>query len=89
VNAGANWKLREAREHFDEVIQEALTHGPQTIELDGGREVVLALRDNAANGESKPPVPHLAKLFLNSPLKGLELEFPRMNAEMRPVDFGE
>lgn len=36
------WQLQEAKNHFSEVVDEALTHGPQTVTRHG-REVVVVL----------------------------------------------
>jgi prevent-host-death family protein len=36
----AQWQLQEAKNRFSEVVDEALTHGPQTITRHG-REVVV------------------------------------------------
>ena len=37
-----SWQLQEAKNHFSEVVDEALTHGPQTVTRHG-REVVVIL----------------------------------------------
>ena len=37
-----SWQLQEAKNHFSEVVEEALTHGPQTVTRHG-REVVVVL----------------------------------------------
>ncbi len=36
------WQVQEASQHFDEVIQRALEHGPQTVS-DHGDEVVVVV----------------------------------------------
>lgn len=37
-----SWQLQEAKNRFSEVVDEALTHGPQTVTRHG-REVVVVL----------------------------------------------
>ena len=37
-----SWQLQEAKNRFSEVVEEALTHGPQTVTRHG-REVVVVL----------------------------------------------
>jgi antitoxin Phd len=37
-----SWQLQEAKNRFSEVVDEALTHGPQTVTRHG-REVVVIL----------------------------------------------
>lgn len=37
-----SWQLQEAKNHFSKVVEEALTHGPQTVTRHG-REVVVVL----------------------------------------------
>ena len=37
-----SWQLQDAKNHFSEVVEEALTHGPQTVTRHG-REVVVVL----------------------------------------------
>lgn len=37
-----SWQLEDAKDRFSELVEAALTHGPQTVTRDG-REVVIVL----------------------------------------------
>jgi antitoxin Phd len=69
------WQLQEAKNKFSEVVQEAITHGPQVI-TKRGVEAVIVL----AYPEYRKLVLHQKKLsdfFRESPLGEVELDLTR------------
>ncbi len=48
-----SWQLQEAKNRFSEVVEEALTHGPQTVTRHG-REVVVVLSMEEYRRMQKP-----------------------------------
>jgi len=48
-----SWQLQEAKNRFSEVVEEALTHGPQTVTRHG-REVVVVLAMEEYRRMQKP-----------------------------------
>ncbi len=93
MKTDAGWTLKEARKHLDEVISDALEHGPQTIVVDGRRVVVVAATDYPTQGTppeaESDPGRHIVDLLNESPLKGLNIEFDRDSDPVREVDLGD
>ena len=82
-----SWQLQEAKNRFSEVVEEALTHGPQTVTRHG-REVVVVLSIEEYK-RMKQPQKNLFQFFQESPLYGLELDITRSRELPRDIDLGE
>lgn len=82
-----SWQLQEAKNRFSEVVEEALTHGPQTVTRHG-REVVVILSMEEYK-RMKQPEKNLFKFFQESPLYGLDLDMTRSKELPREIDLGE
>jgi antitoxin Phd len=69
------WQLQDAKNHFSELVDRALTDGPQTVTRHGEPVVVVvpyaAFRRRAVRGGS------LVEFFARSPLRGVELDLTR------------
>ncbi|MFM9912752.1 MAG: type II toxin-antitoxin system Phd/YefM family antitoxin [Methylophilaceae bacterium] len=83
----AIWQLQEAKNRFSEVVEEALTHGPQTVTRHG-REVVVVLSMEEYK-RIKQPQKNLFQFFQDSPLYGLELDLTRSKELPRDIDLSE
>ena len=71
-----SWTFEEARTHLSQVLDQALTHGAQTITRNGRTEAVLV---SAEEWERKAVRPgNLADFFAASPLRGSELAVERL-----------
>lgn len=82
-----SWQLQEAKNRFSEVVDEALTHGPQTVTRHG-REVVVVLSIEEYR-RMKQPQKNLFQFFQESPLYGLDLDLTRSKELPRDIDLGE
>jgi len=80
-----SWQLQEAKNHFSEVVDEALTHGPQTVTRHG-REVVVVLSVEEYK-RIKQPQKNLFQFFQESPLYGVDLDLTRSKELPRDIDF--
>ena len=81
------WQLQEAKNRFSEVVDEALTHGPQTVTRHG-REVVVVMSIEEYK-RIKQPQKNLFQFFQDSPLYGVELDITRSKELPRDIDFGD
>lgn len=81
-----SWQLQEAKNRFSKVVDEALTHGPQTVTRHG-REVVVVLSVEEYK-RIKQPQKNLFQFFQESPLYGVDLDLTRSKELPRDIDFG-
>jgi prevent-host-death family protein len=82
----ANWGVAEAKAKFSEVVEQALTEGPQEITRNGRQAVTVIA--TAELQRLKKPKQSLAEFLLNSPLRGSGLKIPkRTKWKARPVKF--
>lgn len=78
-----SWKLAEAKNKFSEVVQKALTDGPQKIQRRNDAIFVVSEEDYKKLSGEKPG---FKDLLLSMPdTEGLNLE--RDNTSMRDVDL--
>jgi antitoxin Phd len=69
------WQLQEAKNKLSEVVEEALHHGPQVISRRGAEvAVVLSFEEYLTLKKSRT---NLAQFFLESPLRGSNLDLKR------------
>jgi prevent-host-death family protein len=70
----ANWQLQEAKNKFSEVVNRALSFGPQFVTRHG-KETVVVLSVTEYR-KLAAPAEDLATFFANSPLRdsGIDLE---------------
>ena len=83
----AVWQVQQAKNHFSEVIDRALSEGPQTVTRHG-KPVVRVV---AVEEETQPPADDgfLAFLLSMPKIEGGLPEMPRDPGEGRPPMFGE
>jgi prevent-host-death family protein len=73
------WTVAEAKAKFSEVIDRAVSEGPQTITRKGRRAAVLV---GAEEWERKTTrVGNLAEFFASSPLRGSGLKVSRLKQQ--------
>lgn len=77
------WSFHSAEKHFDEVVDRALTEGPQFISH-RGRQVVVLARNEFIN--MKTPPLSLLQFFRRSPLVGVRLDVRRDRSPIRRLD---
>jgi prevent-host-death family protein len=81
----SSWQLQEAKNRFSEVVDEALTHGPQTVTRHG-REVVVILAAEEYR-RMKQPANSLFDFFQKSPLAEVELDLTRNKELPRDIEL--
>lgn len=82
----ASWAVAEAKARFSEVVEQALSEGPQEITRNGKQAVtVIATKELE---KLRRPKQSLAEFLLNSPLRGSGLTLPKRGRwKTRPVKF--
>lgn len=69
------WQIQEAKNKLSEVVEEAIHHGPQVISRRGAEvAVVLSYEEYRTLKKSRT---NLAQFFLESPLRGSNLDLER------------
>jgi prevent-host-death family protein len=69
------WQIQEAKNKLSEVVEEAIQHGPQVISRRGTEvAVVLSYEEYRTLKKSRT---NLAQFFLESPLRGSNLDLER------------
>lgn len=78
-----SWTVAEAKAKFSEVIDRALSKGPQTITRKGRTAVVIV---GAEEWERKTKrIGNLAEFFASSPLRGSGLRIRRLTDRARKI----
>lgn len=72
---GEEWGIAEAKARFSEMIDRALSDGPQTITRNGRRTVIVVSADEWARRGRRQG--SLADFFASSPLRGSDLRIER------------
>lgn len=79
------WQLQEAKSHFSQVVNEALSHGPQKITRHGEEVVVvLSLKEFQKMTRRKGDI---VNFFSKSPLADIDIEFTRSKEGARDMDL--
>ncbi len=92
-----NWAATEAKAKFSEMLDRAESEGPQVVRRRKREFVVLTreqlseLKIKRSHSRKQPEAPSsrrtLAEFFRNSPLRGLEADFERIDLSPRHVKF--
>ena len=77
------WRLREAKNHFSQLVENALREGPQTITL-RGKPVVVVVSFEEFQALTRPSTP-LCEFFRQSPLCGADLDLERSQDLSRDI----
>jgi antitoxin Phd len=68
---GAAWKLQDVQNHFEEILEEALNSGPQTVTRSG--EPVVVVVDIETWKRLSSSRPDFEAFLRSAPLDGLDL----------------
>ena len=79
------WKLQDAKNHFSEVVENAITEGPQEVTR-RGKDAVVIISYNVYQELIKPKE-DIVDFFQRSPLKGVHLEIERRKDKPRKVEL--
>lgn len=77
------WTVAEAKAKFSEVIDKAMSQGPQTITRKGRTAAVIVGADEWQRKSAR--VGNLAEFFAASPLRGSGLRLRRLKSRPRKV----
>ncbi len=77
------WQLQEAKNKLSEVVEEALTHGPQLITRRGVKTAIVL--SYAEYRQLVAARKKLSAFFHESPLVGIELDLSRDTSPVREV----
>ena len=80
-----HWQLQEAKSHFSEVVDEALSHGPQQITRHG-EEVVVILSTKEFRRLTRPKG-DIVGFFSRSPLGEVDIDLSRSKETARGLDL--
>lgn len=80
-----SWKLQDAKNHFSEVVESAITKGPQEVTKRGKHAVVVVSFEYYQ--QLVRPKTDLVEFFQSSPLKGVELDLNREYDAPRDVEL--
>lgn len=69
------WQLQDAKNHFSELVDQALTQGPQTVTRHGEPVVVVIPYEEFRRRSVRKG--SLVEFFGGSPLKGVKLDLSR------------
>jgi prevent-host-death family protein len=79
------WTVASAKAHLSEVVNRALSEGPQMITRNGRKAVVVVSAQEWEKRTKRQG--SLVEFFANSPLRGAKLKIERSKEGFRPVDL--
>jgi prevent-host-death family protein len=82
-----SWHLQDAKARFSELVRKARSSGPQHVTVHGREAVVVISEDDYRCLREKRTGQSLVDLLANSPLKGVEIDFERVEGPVRDVDL--
>jgi prevent-host-death family protein len=84
-SATGTWAIAEAKARFSEMIDRALTDGPQTITRKGQKAVVVVSNEEWQRKTKRKG--NLAEFFAASPLRGSDLKIERSKDGTRAIEL--
>jgi len=81
----SRWQLQEAKSHFSEVVDEALSHGPQQITRHG-EEVVVILSSKEFRRLTRPKG-DIVDFFSQSPFAEADIDLSRSRETARGLEL--
>ena len=80
-----NWTVAEAKAKFSEIIERAVSEGPQTITKRGRTTAVVVAAEEWERKTKRAG--NLAEFFAASPLRGSNLKVRRFKAQPRKISL--
>jgi len=81
--AAPNWSVAEAKAKFSEIIERAMSEGPQTITRRGRTAAIVVSAEEWQRKTERAG--SLAEFFAGSPLHGSQLKVRRLKAKPRKI----
>lgn len=85
MSTAATWTVAEAKAKFSEVIDRAISRGPQVVTRSGHKAVVVVAADEWERKTRRTG--NLAEFFGASPLRGSGLKVRRSKDSLRRTDL--
>jgi prevent-host-death family protein len=85
ANDRATWAVAEAKARFSELIERAMTDGPQTVTRKGKQAVVVVSAEEWQRKTRRTG--NLAEFFAASPMPGSGLKVKRTKSRPRAIDL--
>jgi len=82
---GRKWAVAQAKAQFSEVIDRALSEGPQTITRSGRKAVVVVSVEQWERKVKRKGT--LVEFFQNSPLRGAQIQIKKLKGGVREVEL--
>jgi prevent-host-death family protein len=80
-----NWTVAEAKAKFSEIIERAMSEGPQTITRNGRTAAVVVGAEEWQRKTKRAG--NLAEFLAGSPLRGSNLKVRRLKAPLRKISL--
>lgn len=81
----ADWTVSGAKAHFSEVVDRALSVGPQTVSRNGRNAVIVVAFEEWTRKTARKG--NLAEFFAASPLRGSGIDLERVTDGPREIDL--
>jgi len=79
------WRLQDAKNRFSEMVDKALTEGPQVVTRRGQEVVVVVAKEEFA--KLRKSRSNLVEFFRKSPLVGVDLDLERDRTRPRDLNL--
>jgi prevent-host-death family protein len=80
-----SWTVAEAKAKFSEIIERAMSEGPQTITRKGRTAAIVVGAEEWQRKTKRAG--NLAEFFAGSPLRGSKLKVRRLKAQARKISL--
>ena len=80
-----NWTVAEAKAKFSEIIERAMSEGPQTITKRGRTAAIVVAAEEWERKTKRAG--NLAEFFAGSPLRESELKVRRLKAQAKKISL--
>lgn len=85
----ASWQLQDAKARLSELVKKATTEGPQEITVHGKPAVVVLSNAEFLKLKGGKQEQSMVDFLLNSPLRGLDIDFERDKSLTRDVPISD
>ncbi len=85
ADAGRAWTVADAKARFSQVIDRALTEGPQLVTRNGRKAVIVVSAEEWERRTRRKG--NLAEFFAASPLRNSGIDLERLNDPPREIEL--
>jgi prevent-host-death family protein len=80
------WQLQDAKNRFSEVVDKALTEGPQYVTRNG-KDAVVVVATAEFQPQTKPPKKNFVEFLLDGPKIDFDIDFSADRKKSRSRNF--